>query len=183
MVQWTSLTSHLRSQFHQCNTCTAFQYRSHLSGSIWNSFPVTIVCSPSVSIFKKSLKNYLIERQIISILSFRKHRACSRGTYSHALRYLIIVQRSLLGWAFSFFRLPRHCFNILLYFLELFLLLPCSSWMSLTCLTKLISSCQTLELTYVIEWMATCSTYTSKSVITLIFYAAFVQKGLTKSEI
>lgn len=183
MVQWTSLTSHLRSQFHHCNTCTAFQYRSHLSGSIWNSFPVTIVCSPSVSIFKKSLKNYLIERPIISILSFRKHRACSRGTYRHALRYLIIVQRSLLGWAFSSFRLPRHCFNILLYFPELFLLLPCSSWMSLSCLTKLISSCQTLELTYVIEWMATCSTYTSKSVITLIFYAAFVQKGLTESEI
>ena len=65
-------------QFHQYNTRTAFQYRSHFCRTsikkfsilyqgpkVWNSLPVTIAGSPSISIFlkKKNLENYLIESQ------------------------------------------------------------------------------------------------------------------------
>ena len=67
-------------QFHQYNTQTAFQHRSHFCRTsikkfsilyqgpkVWNSLPVTIAGSPSISIFlkKKNLKNYLIESQFL----------------------------------------------------------------------------------------------------------------------
>ena len=59
-------------QFHQYNTQTAFQYRSHFCRTnikklsvlyqgpkVWNSLPVTIVGSPSISIFEKKKSDKL----------------------------------------------------------------------------------------------------------------------------
>ena len=62
-------------QFHQYNTRTAFQYRSHFCRTNIKEFSTLkscilyqspIVSSPSISVFKKNLKNCLIESQFLS---------------------------------------------------------------------------------------------------------------------
>ena len=66
------------NQVHQYETRLASQYRPHFCRTnikqfsilyrgpkIWNSLPVSLISSPSISVFKKKLKNYLTDSRSV----------------------------------------------------------------------------------------------------------------------
>ena len=66
------------NQVHQYETQLASQYRPHFCRTnikqfsilyrgpkIWNSLPVSLISSPSISVFKKNLKNYLTDSRSV----------------------------------------------------------------------------------------------------------------------
>ena len=66
------------NQVHQYETRLASQYRLHFCRTnikqfsilyrgpkIWNSLPVSLINSPSISVFKKNLKNYLTDSRSV----------------------------------------------------------------------------------------------------------------------
>ena len=66
------------NQVHQYETRLASQYRPHFCRTnikqfsilyrgpkIWNSLPVSLISSPSISVFKKNLKNYLTDSRSV----------------------------------------------------------------------------------------------------------------------